>query len=108
MNNSDINNTINASYKTCLDEVMETCNNNNIILILATIPNVPGRSMIYKNQYVKESGYRYIDFAKAVGAEELDSTWYEGMLSDDNIHPSALGAKALYSQLIADFPEILK
>ena len=45
--------------------------------------------------------------ARAVGGEEIGSGWYEGMLHTDNVHPNELGAKALYAQFIADFPEIL-
>ena len=60
----------------------------------------------YKNEYVKSSGYRYVDFAKAVGAENAGSQWYNGMLASDKIHPTKTGARALYQQVICDFPEI--
>ena len=58
-----------------------------------------------KNAWVKASGYRYIDFAKAVGADGTGA-WYSGMLSGDNVHPTAKGAKALYTQVLIDLPEI--
>ena len=106
---------INESYKLCLNEVISTCEGYGIIPILATIPNVANTTYYnntYKNAYVKslaESyGYRYIDFAAAVGAEEAGSSWYAGMLSSDNVHPTALGAKALYARFCIDVPEALK
>ena len=58
-----------------------------------------------KNAWVRASGYRYIDFAKAVGADE-NGVWYSGMLSNDNVHPSVTGAKALYTQVLVDLPEV--
>jgi lysophospholipase L1-like esterase len=108
MNGSDSESAINASWKSCTDEVIATCANKNITVILATIPNVPNRIQTFKNAYVKASGERYIDFAKAVGAESQGSTWYSGMLSSDNLHPDTNGAIALYSELLADFSEIME
>ena len=37
----------------------------------------------FKNEVVKASGYKYIDFASAVGATEQGSPWLAGMLSGD-------------------------
>ena len=108
MNGSDSASEINASWKNSVDEIVTYCEQNNVTPIFATIPNVPERIQTYKNAYVKSLGYRYIDFAKAVGAESQGSTWYTGMLSNDNLHPSSLGAKALYAQVLADFPEIMR
>ena len=36
------------------------------------------------------------------------TTWYDGMLSSDNIHPTELGAKALTSRVCIDAPEIMQ
>lgn len=88
-----------------INNLLSVCEVNDIIPILATIPTVPNISHIGKCKWVRDSGYRYIDFAKAVGAQS-DGTWYTGMLSTDNVHPLALGAKALYYQAIADCPEL--
>ena len=60
----------------------------------------------YKNEIIRSSGYRYIDFAKAVNAEAVGSSWYAGMLSTDNVHPTQEGAKALASRFLLDVPEI--
>ena len=103
-NDTDIN-TPNTAWKTAYDEFLSLCKLNNIMPILATIPNVPQRTHIAKNKIVKESGYRYIDFAHAVGADEQGATWYDSLLSSDNIHPSVQGARVLYGEALAAFPE---
>ena len=85
--------------------------------ILCTIPNVKGgavddtdivnmRLHNFKNDYVKASGYRYIDFYKAVGADDVN--WYPNMLYSDGVHPDVLGAEAMYYQALVDFPELMQ
>ena len=106
MNDGDTSSAINSDWKTAIDEVISTCRTNGIKLVLATIPNTPTVRNTYKNAYVKESGLDYVDFAKAVNAESAGATWYTGMLSNDNVHPSVLGGKALACRLITDLPEI--
>lgn len=108
MNDADSETGVNENWKKCIDEVIQVCKDNNIELILATIPNTPRVSNTFKNEWVRNSGYRYIDFAKAVGAEEKTSTWYDGMLSSDNVHPTELGAKTLAERFLIDVPELKK
>ena len=105
MNDGDVGE-INPNWKTIVDSLIDLCDKKQIELILATIPNVPTVDNTYKNNYVVASGLRYIDFATAVGAFN-DATWYPGMLSGDNVHPSVQGAIALYNQAIADVPELM-
>jgi lysophospholipase L1-like esterase len=107
MNDGDSSSAVNTNWKTYVDEVIATCDAEGITLILATIPNVPNVINTFKNAYVKASGKRYVDFAKAVNGESTGATWYTGMLSSDNTHPTALGAKALMRQFILDVPEVL-
>jgi len=107
MNDGDGSSAVNTNWKTYVDEVIATCDAEGITLILATIPNVPNVINTFKNAYVKASGKRYVDFAKVVNGESTGATWYTGMLSSDNTHPTALGAKALMRQFILDVPEVL-
>lgn len=88
------------------DKVINLCNENNIQLIFATIPNVPSVNNKGKNQWIRNSKYEYIDMAKAVGSD-VYTNWYDGMLSADKVHPSEKGAKALFSQVLLDFPQIM-
>jgi hypothetical protein len=93
-----------------LDKVeafVERCAAAGITPILATIPSVPAIYNDGKNKWIRESGHRYVDFAAAVGAQ-ADGTWYSGMLSSDNVHPSQLGGQALATQVLVDFPEIMR
>ncbi len=107
MNDTDENG-VNENWLADVEELENICNAKGITLILATIPNCPSVNNRYKNQYVKESGYKYIDFAKAVGADD-DSVWNDGMLEDieDPLHPTEIGAKALYNEAISICPELL-
>lgn len=102
---SDSSDAPSTSWTTALNKFINLCEALDIIPILCTIPTVPSVNNEQKNIYVKASGYRYIDYAKAVGAQ-ADGTWYAGMLSSDNVHPSESGAKALFTQLLIDLPEI--
>ena len=105
MNDGSDGDSYNESWKNVIDTVIELCDKYKITPIFATIPCVPTIDHTKKNAWIKSSGYRYIDFAKAVGAEEAGSTWRTGMLSSDNIHPSQLGAKALALRFMVDVPE---
>lgn len=96
---------INSYQKTNIDTVVNICQANGIELVLTTIPTVPDRQKTGFNNYVKSLGVRYIDWAKAVGTNS-SGQWNAGLLSSDNVHPTALGAKVLASQVLADCPEL--
>lgn len=106
MNDGNETSEISTQWKQAVDEVIQICEGRNIRLILATIPSVPSTNHDYKNAWIRESGYQYIDFAQAVGAD-ISTSWYSGMLSSDNIHPTVKGAKALYEQALADCPQLM-
>lgn len=95
-----------TSWVNARDNFISLCESNGIEMIFATVPTVPSVNNEQKNTWVKSSGYRYIDFAKAVGADGTGA-WYSGMLSTDNVHPTEKGAKALYTQVLIDLPEIM-
>lgn len=104
---SDVNeNTPQPLWVNHVNSFIDTCIDKGITPILATIPNVPSISHLGKNKWVRESGYRYIDFAKAVGSDS-NASWDDGLLSSDNVHPTENGAKVLFSQAIIDFPELI-
>jgi len=107
MNDStDSGDTPSTNWVTGRDRFLRCCNANRVTPIFATIPSVPSISHEAKNTWIRGSGYRYIDFAKAVGAQS-DGTWFTGMLSTDNVHPTAKGARALFARFVVDFPEIM-
>ena len=92
-----------AEYR---DNFISLCNQHGVTPVFATIPNVPSINHNGKNAWIKASGYRYIDMCHAVGAD-VDVNWLGTMLSSDNIHPSEDGARALFAQVIQDFPEVM-
>lgn len=95
-----------ANWVTGRDRFLGYCMNEHITPVFGTIPTVPNINSEQKNTWIRNSGYRYVDFAKAVGASS-SGVWYTGMLADDNIHPTARGAKTLFAQFLSDFPEIM-
>lgn len=105
MNNTDSASAANAIWNSVYLEVKALCDTIGCQLVPCTIPNVPSISNVYKNAIVIASGLPYIDFASAVGALN-GTTWYTGMLSSDNVHPTIEGAKALFAELVKDFPYV--
>lgn len=107
---------IDANWLASTESFISLCDSNKITPILATIPSAWGstsedsdivvaRDNTYKNAWVQSSSRRYVDLETAVGADS-GSGWYDGMLSEDGIHPTALGAKALAARFIIDVPEL--
>lgn len=108
---ADNNGAVNANWLSYTQTFLSLCANKGITPILATIPSVPNGIHVQLNNWVKNSGYRYIDFAKAV---EVNNDYYwknwgtaKAMLSSDETHPTNYGAVALYQQVLRDFPEIV-
>lgn len=95
-----------TNWVTSRDYFLQYCTQNNITPIFGTIPTVPSINHEQKNAWIRSSGYRYIDFAKAVGAS-ASGEWYSGMLSSDNVHPTPQGARSLFARVLLDLPEIM-
>jgi len=69
---------------------------------------VPARNKEAINSCVRTSDYRYIDIAKAVGADGTGA-WYTGYLNPgDQVHPTELGAKAIAARVLVDVPEVMQ
>lgn len=103
---SDSDSAPSANWVSAKNYFLQYCNDNNVTPIFGTIPTVPTINHEQKNAWIRNSGYRYIDFAKAVGAN-ASGVWFSGMLSSDNIHPTETGAKALFAQALIDLPELM-
>lgn len=102
---SDTNGQASSLWTTNRDAFLTLCEGQGIEPVFCTVPTVPTVNNETKNAWVRGSGHRYIDFAKAVGANS-SGVWYTGMLSVDGVHPSPKGARALYTQVLIDLPEI--
>lgn len=95
MNDKDTGGAVNANWLMYLQRVKDICRLRGVELIMATIPIVPSTDAdnTYKNQVVRNSGYKYVDFAAAVMKPD-GSGWYDGMMMDAT-HPSKTGARCL-------------
>ena len=107
MNDADSESSVNVDWETYYNKLEEICSAKNIELILTTIPNVPIRNNNFKNEIIRNSGYRYADVSKAVGAD-ISPEWFDGLLSGDKVHPSELGIFVICSNIISCVPEIGK
>lgn len=96
------------SYGNCLAEVIELGKQYGFETVLMTIPVVPERieNLTAINDMVLNSGCRYIDAKRAVGADD-SGEWYPGYLDSDMIHPTEIGAKAIAARFLVDCPELL-
>lgn len=95
-----------ATWKTNVDKLLAVCKKYHITPVVATIPSVPTLDHSAKNTFVRTSGVRYIDFAKAVESGIGDKNWKTGMLDVDGIHPTEIGAFNLFLRAMVDFPEL--
>lgn len=107
MNNADPDEeTVQSSWLYQLTKLMDMCEAGGIKLVVSTIPNTPTLCHIAKNEWIRQSGLRYIDMAAAVNATEKGAPWTPGLLANDKVHPTIEGAKVLAAQVLKDFPEI--
>lgn len=109
MNDHDTSSAVNSDWMDGVNELIEICEASGITLILCTIPNVANTSCnnVKKNAWIASSGYRYVDFNKAIGAaDEPGASWPAGWLSNDNVHPTEMGARVLAGQIMLDVPEL--
>ena len=104
---SDIDdNTPNTTWLSNVQHFIDLCEENNITPVLTTIPSTAVKNHRAKSAWVRNSGYNYIDFAKAVNNDNSGG-WYDGMLAQDGEHPTVEGAICLCMRAFADFPQIM-
>ena len=98
---------------------LKICKENGIKPIFMTIPNCGNENNqrndnTYKLDYVinrrgefANYDYRVIDIAHAVNGIEPHAPWYPNMLHTDGTHPTKLGARNFYLELLCHFPELM-
>lgn len=112
----DVNGEVNPNWMAATTELINICEAHNIELVFCTIPSLPNVANHTKtalNNWVRNSGYRYVDVAKAMGDDHTNCRGWgtdEALLASKNgnpdVHPTQRGAKVIYRQVLADFPEI--
>ena len=105
MNDHSDKDSVNNTWLKNTLEFIKTCESRGITPILTTIPSVPNRNHKFKSEWVRNSGYRYIDFSSSISNND-SPVWFNGTLNTDNVHPTALGAELMSTQVLIDFPEI--
>ena len=101
----------NATWLEKTETMLQICSQYKITPILVTIPTVPSHSHEHMNTWIRNSGVRYVDMAAAV--EETGTTYWKNwgetnaMLSNDEVHPTQYGAKALFAKVMSEFQEIV-
>ena len=98
---------------------LKICKENGIKPVFMTIPNCGNENNqrndnTYKLDYVinrrgefANYDYRVVDIAHAVNGIEPHATWYPNMLHTDGTHPTKLGARNFYLELLCHFPELM-
>ena len=92
-----------ATWLVTAKQIEGICAQKGIELVYQTIPQPTSGNRQLINNYIKSSGYRYVDAFSAVC--KPDGTWYDGM-NDDGTHPTMLGGKAIAGQFLIDLPEL--
>lgn len=103
--NADVGDIPDPKWKEKIEAFINKCNELKITPILCTIPTIPTKNHDAKNLYIRNCGLRYIDFDRAVRG--TNANWYNDMLSDDGIHTTQKGAKAIYKRLQIECPEVM-
>ena len=102
---TDIN-TPSKGWATNRDKLIALSEEYGFELVFTTIPTVPNIYHEGKNKWIRESGYRYIEMAGALGADGTGK-WTDGFLKTDNVHPTKLGAEAIFNRASIDVPELV-
>lgn len=77
--------------------------------ILETVCPASGRSaelIAQMSNWVRNSGYRYVDLNKAVTVDGLGVTWIDGYVNADGTHPTVLGHSAIFETFQRELPEL--
>lgn len=106
MNDPDSDGAVSTAWNTVYEKVEQLCLKLGVELVLYTVPTTPTMNNRFKDAIIRASRYRYIEADKAVRIND-NGDWVTGALESDQVHPTAIGAKILYSRILADLPELM-
>lgn len=103
-NNKSDKEVVDPVWMAAVNEVTEICKEKDIELIMTIYPQLKGRDHSKKSDWIRNSGYRYIDWYKAVSPEGewLNPDW----CGKDGVHPTAAGAKELWKEVKRELREL--
>lgn len=85
-------------------EFISICKEKNITPILTIYPYI-GKNHTLKSDWVRKSGYRYVDLWEAMCNE--DGSWKDpAWLYKDNVHPTPEGAEVMWGAFKSAIPEL--
>lgn len=95
-----------------MEYMLRLCKSTDTVPIFVTVTPRVGQSDAYIakinaiNNWIKSSGYSYIDANKACTTDGL--TWKSGYVMDDGVHPTVLGHKAIFDRIKIDCPFLIE
>ena len=95
-----------TNWQKTFDQLLALCEEKGITLVPQTIPWPDGGNKSEINAAIAASGLRYLDGYASVSSDN-NGTWYHDY-SEDGVHTSVIGAKAMASRFLSDFPEFLQ
>ena len=93
MNDPDTDSAVNSNWLTNYNLVKDICISLGIEFIACTIANTPDRNNYFKNNYIRESGDRYIELSQQLGCSDSmgGSYGYDNILAHDGTHVNNTG-----------------
>lgn len=64
-----------------------------------------GTFRVAVNNWVRNSGYRYVDICNAVTIPD-GTAWQDGLVLSDGVHPSKEGHQVIYETFVKELPEL--
>ena len=77
-----------------------------ILITISPVVDNPTKNarILQQNEWVRNSGFRYVDVYKAV--TDGNGDWIEGYVLADGVHPTAAGHQAIYEAFVREVPEL--
>lgn len=103
-NNKSDKDVVDPVWMGAVNELVEICKEKNIELVLTIYPQLKGRDHSKKSEWIRNSGYRVIDWYSTISPEGqwLDPAWS----GRDGVHPTAAGAKELWKEVKRELHEL--
>lgn len=98
------------TWKSNTLKIIDMLEKNNIKCILVTITpsgaEVANEIHMQMNDFIRESGYMYIDAAKACSVDNDGLTFDESLFMGDKVHPTEEAHRLIYERAKRDIPDI--
>jgi lysophospholipase L1-like esterase len=102
------NDLVYATWLSNIQSLISTFEAKGAEIVLTTLPPRSDRVALLAqiNSYILSSGYKYVDFAKALTTNGDRVTENTSLFLSDHVHPNVAGHLRMYEQLRKDVPEM--